>query len=140
VKGAARTVLVSDAYWREFLGADADLPRLTVRIANDSYSVVGVLSPGFGFPDEAELWAPSDLDGENPHRTSLNFRCLGRLRDGDPVTLAATAALLVAAALLAAYVPARRAARMDPIVASLRMNSSDEEPMLHPKRFRCACG
>lgn len=82
VKGAARTVLVGDAYWREFLGAARDLSRVSVRIANDSYSVVGVLPPGFAFPDDAQLWAPADLDGENPHRTSHNFRCVGRLRDG----------------------------------------------------------
>jgi predicted permease len=36
---------------------------------------------------------------------------------GDPVAFGAATALLVAAALLAAYIPARRAARVDPIVA-----------------------
>jgi putative ABC transport system permease protein len=85
LKGAARTVLVSDGYWREFLGGARDLSRVSVRIANDAYSVVGVLPPGFRFPDQAQLWAPADLDGENPHRTSHNFSCIGRLRDGVTV-------------------------------------------------------
>jgi putative ABC transport system permease protein len=35
----------------------------------------------------------------------------------DPLTLAAVVALLVAAALLACYLPARRAAKIDPMVA-----------------------
>jgi len=35
----------------------------------------------------------------------------------DPVTFAAVTFVLVAAAMLASYIPARRAARIDPIVA-----------------------
>ena len=36
---------------------------------------------------------------------------------GDPATLAAVAALLLVTTLLASYLPARRATRVDPVVA-----------------------
>jgi putative ABC transport system permease protein len=42
---------------------------------------------------------------------------LFEVRPGDPATLAAVAAALVCAALLACYVPARRATRVDPLAA-----------------------
>ena len=39
------------------------------------------------------------------------------VRPSDPVTILAVALILLAVGLLASYVPARRAARMDPMVA-----------------------
>ena len=39
------------------------------------------------------------------------------VRPGDPVTILAVAFILLAVGLLASYVPARRAARMDPMVS-----------------------
>jgi ABC-type antimicrobial peptide transport system permease subunit len=39
------------------------------------------------------------------------------VRPSDPLTILAVALILLAVGLLASYVPARRAARMDPMVA-----------------------
>jgi putative ABC transport system permease protein len=44
-------------------------------------------------------------------------RLLFEVRPGDPVTLVAVCLVLAAAGLLACYLPARRAARVDPLVA-----------------------
>jgi ABC-type antimicrobial peptide transport system permease subunit len=42
---------------------------------------------------------------------------LHEVKPGDPLIFAATAGLLAAVALIACYVPARRAARLDPTIA-----------------------
>jgi macrolide transport system ATP-binding/permease protein len=49
--------------------------------------------------------------------TSLLKSLLFNLKPTDPVTLAAAVCFLLASALLAGYLPARRAARIDPMVA-----------------------
>jgi predicted permease len=84
-KGAAPVVLVSHDYWRQSLGSPSDLSQSHLKIDNVAFSVVGVLPEGFQFPPEAGLWLPADRDGENPSRTSHNYRALGRLRDGVSV-------------------------------------------------------
>ena len=81
-KGAAPVALVGYGYWKQHLGSSSDLSQLHLKIDNAIYSVIGVLSDGFQFPADADLYVPADLDGENPSRTSHNYSAVARLRDG----------------------------------------------------------
>ena len=87
-KGAAPTVLVSYGYWKQYLGSPRDLSQPHLKIEGAIFSVIGVLPAGFHFPVDAELWLPADLEGENPSRTSHNYRAVGRLREGVSVAQA----------------------------------------------------
>ena len=84
-KGATPVVLVSYGYWKQYLGSPVDLSHSYLKIDNLVFSVVGVLPEGFQFPSDAALWMPSDLEGENPSRTSHNYSAVARLRDGVTV-------------------------------------------------------
>jgi len=84
-KGAGPTVLVSYGYWSQRLGSPVDLSQSHLKIDGAVYSVIGVLPAGFRFPEDVDLWLPADLDGENPSRTSHNYKAVGRLRDGVTV-------------------------------------------------------
>src|SRR5260370_34407998 len=64
------------------LGSAMDFSQLHLKIDNALFSVIGVLPEGFQFPADAGLWLPTDREGENPSRTSHNYRAVGRLRDG----------------------------------------------------------
>jgi putative ABC transport system permease protein len=84
--GAAEpTVVVSHAFWRNALGAQADLSRLRLRSAGRVYQVIGVLPPGAQFPAEAEIYFPKALLPRNPHRTGHNWIAIGRLRPDVPL-------------------------------------------------------
>src|SRR5271155_4058301 len=87
-QGAARTALVSYGYWRQELGAPAELSQAHLKIDGAEYSVIGVLPDGFRFPADVDLWLPAGLDGEGRSRTSHNYSAVGRLRDGVTVAQA----------------------------------------------------
>jgi putative ABC transport system permease protein len=79
----APVAVVSDAFWREHLGAGRDLAARTVRVGDQPLAVVGVLPPGIQFPGAAELWRPQGRMTDAT-RTGHNWQVVGRLRAGVP--------------------------------------------------------
>ncbi len=79
--GAAPAALVSYGYWQQYLGSAADLSAIKLTIDNHVVSVVGVLPPGFRFPDDSAIWMPRELQERLPSRSAHNWDVLGRLRD-----------------------------------------------------------
>jgi putative ABC transport system permease protein len=86
--GAIPVALVSNEYWRQRLNAASDLSTLKLTIEDQSVSVIGILPPGFSFPDKSEIWLPRELFERLPSRTAHNWQVVGRLRDGVPIETA----------------------------------------------------
>jgi putative ABC transport system permease protein len=80
--GTAPRALVSYGYWQQHLGSAAALSSIKLTIANQAVSVIGVLPPGFRFPDSSEIWVPRELYARLSNRSAHNWHVLGRLRDG----------------------------------------------------------
>ncbi len=80
--GAAPTALVSYSYWRQYLNSASDLASSKLAVQDQAVSVIGVLPPGFRFPENADIWMPRELRRQLPSRNAHNWRLLGRLRDG----------------------------------------------------------
>jgi putative ABC transport system permease protein len=82
---APATALVSYDYWKQSLGATKDLSSVHLRIDAQPASVVGVMPPGFRFPDNTDIWIPREIYETLPSRSAHNWNVIARLREGTPV-------------------------------------------------------
>ena len=58
--GRGTSVILSDALWRRQYGA-RDMLGKTILLDDQPYQVVGVMPPGFSFPEESDLWIPMSV-------------------------------------------------------------------------------
>jgi len=84
--GAPKTVMLSDGLWQRAFGGDRAIIGRAVDINDEKYEVVGVMPPGFRFPDTTnELWAPAGTvynAAEFTNRGRHNWTVVGRLKSG----------------------------------------------------------
>ncbi|HEY0776765.1 MAG TPA: ABC transporter permease, partial [Gemmatirosa sp.] len=60
---AAHVVVLSDAYWRERMGADPRVVGRSVTIDGERHEIVGVMPPAFRFPSATvAIWMPVRID------------------------------------------------------------------------------
>ncbi len=106
-EGGTPAALVSYGYWRQHLGGSPDLSSFKLKAENYSFSVVGVLPPGFSYPDHTDVWFPAELFGEQSQsRTAHNWSIvIGRLRDGVNLVQARGDMSLLAHRLYQQYKP-----------------------------------
>ena len=66
--GRNHVAILSDGLWRRRFGADPNLIGRQIQLSGESYTVVGVMPPGFQFSQGIGLWTPLTLAlaGANP--------------------------------------------------------------------------
>lgn len=85
----ARVALIADGLWRRRFGADEHILDRTLRVDGTLYRIVGVMPPGFHFPEpETEIWLPIQLDPAAPTAESFNLAAVARLAPGATVASA----------------------------------------------------
>jgi putative ABC transport system permease protein len=85
---APATALISYAYWQQALAGTRDLSSVQLKIDQQPLSVIGVLPPGFRYPDNSDFWIPRETVVQSPSRTAHNAEVIARLRDGVSLTSA----------------------------------------------------
>ncbi|HTS24728.1 MAG TPA: ABC transporter permease [Bryobacteraceae bacterium] len=82
-----RVVVVSEPFWRSYLGESADVSDQTVDLDGADYRVVGVMPGSFRFPSkDAQIWRPAAASqwwaDYSPLRRRVSAVVIGRLRQG----------------------------------------------------------
>jgi len=114
--GFAPVVVISDGLWRRSYWADPGVLGRSLRLDNDLYTIVGVLSPGFRHPGPTipavEVWITCGFSGDPFPAPARGLRILpgaiGRLKPGLTVA------------------PAQ--ARLDAMAANLRRDFANDYP------------
>ncbi|HEX3891859.1 MAG TPA: ABC transporter permease [Terracidiphilus sp.] len=106
---SAGSILLSDTVWKEVFAGDRTLVGKAVRINDASYTVAGVMPPGFSYPAGISLtpqvWIPAQLSEVERTREfkAMQFIAMARLRPGSTVESARAEMLLVQKRLAAQY-------------------------------------
>jgi hypothetical protein len=86
--GKNQVVVLSDGLWRRRFGADPAVIGRTLRLDTKSYTIVGVMPPGFRYLSvPSTLWTPlafSDDSRKATQRHSNNMEMIARLRPAPP--------------------------------------------------------
>lgn len=83
--GVARTVIISERFWKSQLGARADVLTEKLQLSGELYTVVGVMPAEFIFPSNTtDIWVPLGLWAEqNVERGNHpGIYAVGRLKPG----------------------------------------------------------
>jgi putative ABC transport system permease protein len=75
-------VILGHNLWQRNFGGDPNIIGRKIMISNRARTVVGVMPPGFMFPEVAEIWAPVALTTKTFTRTDHGLSSIARLRDG----------------------------------------------------------
>jgi predicted permease len=79
-----RVVVLSDRLWRRRFGADTGIVGRSILLSDESFTVIGVMPPGFLFPNaKTEFWQPiAFTPAQITARNSHYLHVFGRLRPG----------------------------------------------------------
>jgi putative ABC transport system permease protein len=101
-KNAPEVVVISYSFARRIFPGDSNPAGKILNIEEAPFQVIGVMPPGFDFPDNAQLWLPLSSD-DGTARSAHNYQVVARQKPGKGLKLAQADMETVAARLAQAY-------------------------------------
>lgn len=96
-------VIISDRIWRDRYGASTDVLGKTLRLNGRVRQIVGVMPPGFRYPETQDLWIPAGYDASQDTRADGTMKGVARLKPGVSVKQADAELKTLMAGLVKAY-------------------------------------
>ena len=78
----ARVIMLSYGLWQRRFGGDRNIVGRTMRVNAVDHTIVGVMPPGFAFPEIGVAWRPLPNDSQNDPGNRFYAGAIGRLKDG----------------------------------------------------------
>jgi putative ABC transport system permease protein len=127
---AERAAVLSYGVWQKRYQGDPKVLGRAVRINGEAGTIVGVMPPGFAFPDVTEVWTPLRVDPLREKRgQGETLEVMGRLRRGVSLD-AARAEMAGLAKAIAAEYPATHQGREAVVKPWMEEALGDEMPNL----------
>jgi putative ABC transport system permease protein len=72
--GAERVVILSYDFWQRRFGGDPNAIRQTIKLSDQTYTVIGVMPRGFAFPStRSQIWTPMAFNAAERATRDTNF-------------------------------------------------------------------
>lgn len=83
--GGAAVALISYSFWQKHFGGNTRVVGETLNLEGRTYTVIGVMPPGFDLPEAADIWVPLQMKIDSlpfTDRAVPNYQIVAKLRPG----------------------------------------------------------
>ncbi len=79
---APQVAILSEPLWRRRFGGDPGVIDRVVQLNDQPYKIIGVMPPGWAYPDLTDIWSPIRPDEKMAHRGAFYLTGRGKVRPG----------------------------------------------------------
>jgi putative ABC transport system permease protein len=74
--------IISDKLWKRRFGSDSAIIGKQVQISARPITIIGVMAPGFEFPEQTQIWMTSGVKMSDEPRDNRSWQAIARLNPG----------------------------------------------------------
>src|SRR3954451_5164824 len=80
--GRGTVAIISHGLWKRRFGSDPEIIGKQVQMSSRTLPIVGVMPPGFEYPEQTQIWVPSAVNLAEEARDNRSWSAIARLKPG----------------------------------------------------------